>query len=213
MKSRKSSRRNIITIIPTIGIISFVGLYIFSSTLYPGGTQVDLSSVGFDWVNNYWCNLMSASGMNGLPNRARPYSILATIILCISLMVFFVQFAEEYSKNIFWKRTIELSGIISMTFATFVFTRHHDMMIIVASGFGLVTVVGIIREIYLSKLRNYKMSGIFCIFLLGINNYIYYSKYLIEALPLLQKFTFVVVLTWIVGLNFKVTRNIIYKGS
>ena len=63
--------------------------------------------------------------MNGVPNRARPYSIIALIILCLSLMTFFVQFAELYSKDLVWKRIIKISGVLSMTFAMFIFTDYH----------------------------------------------------------------------------------------
>jgi hypothetical protein len=182
-------------------------LYIYSSTLYPGGSQANLHSEGFDWINNYWCNLMNENGMNGQPNPARPISILAMIILCISLMFFFIQFAEAYSKSKIWKRIIKICGIISMVFSILIFTKYHDLMTIFSSLFGLFVVIGIIRGIYQNKMPIYQTSGVFCVLLLGINNYIYYTENYIEILPLLQKNTFAIVLTWIIGLNNKLIRS------
>ena len=192
---------------PIVGILIFTGLYVFSSLLYPGGSQVDLDAEGFDWVNNYWCNLTNKKGMNGQLNPARPYAILAMTILCFSLIFFFIQFANAYCKNRKWKSIIKMTGVISMSFALFVFTKYHDVITMLSSFFGLFTVIGIIREVYLSKMVRYKYFGVLCIVLLVINNCIYYSKYFIEVLPLLQKVTFVIVLIWIGALNVKMRKS------
>ena len=207
MIKKKGSQYQIANLIPIIGIVIFVGLYIFSSTLYPGGSQANLNSEGFDWINNYWCNLMNEKGMNGQPNPAKPYSIIAMIILCLSLMFFFIQFAQIYSKSKIWKRIIKTSGIISMSFAILIFTKYHDLMTTLSSIFGLFVVIGIIRETYKSKLSIYKITGVICILILGLNNYIYYTQQFIEILPLLQKITFAIVLLWIIGLNFKINKK------
>ena len=207
MIKKKGSQYQIANFIPVIGIVIFVGLYIFSSTLYPGGSQANLNSEGFDWINNYWCNLMNEKGMNGQPNPAKPYSIIAMIILCLSLMFFFIQFAQIYSKSKIWKRIIKTSGIISMSFAILIFTKYHDLMTTLSSIFGLFVVIGIIREIYKSKLSIYKITGVICILILGLNNYIYYTQQFIEVLPLLQKITFAIVLLWISGLNFEINKK------
>lgn len=160
----------------TIGILIFVGLYIYSSKLYPGGSQADLNSIGFDWINNYWCNLMNEAGMNGQPNPAKPFAISAMIILCTSLAIFFIQFAKKLAKSRFWKFTIQISGILTMIFAILIFTKYHDLMTTLSSIFGVIVVVGIIWEIYKSKIAIFRSSGIVCIILLALNNYIYYSE-------------------------------------
>jgi len=193
--------------IPITGMVLFACLFIFSSTLYPGGSQADLQSVGFDWVHNYWCNLMNDTGMNGQMNPARPFAIVAMTVLCFSLMVFFIQFSNSFAKSAFWKPTIKISGVISMSLAALIFTDYHDLMTILSSIFGLVVVIGIIWEVYKSKLSGFKLTGGFCILLLGVNNYIYYSEHFLELLPLIQKITFAIVLGWIDALNFKMTEN------
>lgn len=207
MFQRKGNTSQIANLIPIIGIVTFVGLYMFSSTLYPGGSQANLNADGFDWVHNYWCNLMNKKGMNGQPNPARPYSILAMIILCASLMVFSVQFAQTYSKSSLWNGIIKTSGITSMSFAMLFFTKYHDLMTTLSSIFGLFLVVGIIREIYKSELTIYKISGVICMLVIALNNYIYYTHHFMEALPLLQKITFAIVLFWIMGLNYEINKK------
>lgn len=85
--------------IPVLGIICFACLYYYASTLYPGGSQADLHSDGFDWVHNYWCNLMNEKGGNGQINTARRMAIFAMMLLCVSLSVFFVQFAQFFTTD------------------------------------------------------------------------------------------------------------------
>lgn len=196
-----------INAIPFIGIGLFVLLYIYAATLYPGGSQENLQSEGFDWVHNYWCNLMNEEGMNEQHNPARPFAIAAMIILCSSLATFFIQFAQTFSKTSLWRKLILYCGSISMVFAILIFTPLHDLMTTISSVFGLVVVIGIIKEIYASSLTFYKFTGIFCIALLAANNYIYYTKNGIEGLPLLQKITFAIVLLWILGLNLEVRKR------
>ena len=205
---RQRVYKSIIGFLPTLGILIFGGLYVYSSSLYPGGSQADLCSEGFDWVHNYWCNLMNIQGMNGQLNPARPFAIFAMVVLCISLMLFFIRFAKNQSTSHFWKISIQLCGVISMVFAMFVFTAYHDLMTILSSVFGVIVVIGISWEVYKSKMHFFKLSGFACILLLGLNNYIYYTQHLIEYLPFIQKATFVLVLVWVMMLNHSLTKKI-----
>jgi len=209
MNSNRRPIQLIINKLIFLGILFFILLFVFSSTLYPGGSQANIDTKGFDWLNNYWCNLTSEKAMNGAVNPARVYSISAMIILCLSLMLFFLQFAETFSKNSFLKNTIKVSGILSMSFAIFIFTPYHDLMTIVSSFFGLFVVLGISIEIYKhSSLMKFQISGFLCLLLLGLNNYIYYSQQAIAYLPFLQKITLLIVILWIIGLNYEVRTRI-----
>ncbi|WP_168194544.1 hypothetical protein [Antarcticibacterium arcticum] len=189
-------------IFPTLGILIFGALYAYSSTLYPGGSQANINSEGFDWVHNYWCDLMNENGMNLEPNPASPVAVSAMMILCISLMSLFIRFAGNFANHPVWKKVIMICGTISMICAILVFTRYHSVMIAVSSLFGLFTLVGIIFEVYNSNLKALKFGGLFCILLLAVNNYIYYSREWVEILPLLQKITFALVLLWLIGINY-----------
>ena len=141
--------------------------------------------------------------MNGLENPARPIAISAMIILCSSLALFFFQFAQHFVHSRVWKAIIQISGTLSMIAAVLIFTEFHDIMTTISSIFGVLVVVGVIQTIYKSDLTFFKVSGIVCVLLLGVNNLIYYSGIFINFLPLIQKITFILVLAWIVGLNLK----------
>ena len=199
--NRRPINNKLVHSIPTIGFVLYLILYFISASKYPGGSQANSSTKGFDWVNNYWCNLLNEVAINGMPNPARPYAILGMTILCLSMIAFFYKFAVRNSKNKYWKTAIIVCGTLSMVCAMFLFTNYHDLMTSFSSIFGAVAVIGLIQIILRSGQKSYIISGAFCILLLACNNYIYYSHYLIEFLPLLQKITFIMVLLWVAMLD------------
>lgn len=201
------STKDVLTLLPTLGILIFMGLYVYATTLYLGGSQADINSLGYDWRNNYWCNLMSVNGMNGLENPARPISLIAMVILCSSMTLFFFQFANYFEKNRNWKMTIKIAGAIAMLSAVFIFTRFHDIMTTILSVCGVIGIIGIIRALHKNKMTFFKVSGIICMALVGIMNLFYYDENLIRHLPLTQITAFVLILAWTVGLNFKMTKK------
>lgn len=172
----------LIDYLPTIGILIFVGLYIYSTTLYPGGSQVDSNSIGFDWINNYWCTMFHLKAINGQPNPARPFSIAGMIVLWVSLLMFFYMFSETLSTNQIWERLFKISGTISLIFASLLFTKLHDFVTSFSSIIGLITLIGIILGVAKSNLNLYKITGIACMIILLINNYIYYTRQFIYSL-------------------------------
>ena len=197
----------LLTLLPTFGILIFIGLSVYAASLYPGGSQADINSVGFDWVNNYWCNLMLENALNGQENPARPIAILAMIILCSSVTLNYFYFATIFEKNRIWKMIIKISGTLSMLSAVFIFTTYHDIMTTLLSVFGALGIIGIIRTLHKNNMTLFKITGIFCMILVGMNNLYYYSENLIEYLPIIQKITFILILAWIIGLNLKMKKK------
>lgn len=193
--------------LPTICIFLFAVIYYYSSTLYPGGSQADLTTPGFDWVHNYWSDLMNETGRNEQPNPAEPFAITAMVMMCLGLMIFFIQFAAKFTKHRVWRYLIQISGTLAMIFAILTFTPYHALMIALSSFFGLFVLVGIIREVYNSDMMLMKIGGVISVLLLIINNYIYFSRNFVELLPLLQKITFAFVLIWFIGLNAELVKR------
>ncbi|WP_282135546.1 hypothetical protein [Seonamhaeicola maritimus] len=203
--------KGILKFLPTIGILLFIGIYIYASKLYPGGSQADLSSMGFDWSNNYWCNLMREEGLNGIQNKARPVAAIGITILISSMIVFFFQFANYFEKNRIWKMTIKITGALAMISAAFIFTKYHDIMTTILSICGTVVIIGMIRALHKNQLTLMKVMGIFCIVIIGLNNFFYYNKDLIQYSPLVQKGVFIMILTWTIVLNFIINRKNVPK--
>lgn len=187
--------------LPMIGIFAYVLLYIVATILYPGGSSVYPNSIGFDWSNNYWCHLISDNAINGQINIAQPYALVGMIILGMSLGFFFYQFPLYFKVKPPWETIIPISGIAGSFFSMLILSNYHDLMAVIASLFGMISIIGIFFGLRKYKLIYFIWSGIFCIFLILLNGYIYFTENYIIWLPIIQKVTFAVVLLWIVCLN------------
>lgn len=190
-------------LLPTFGILIFIALYIYSASIYPGGSPMEPNSVGYDWLNNLWCNLMSETAINGDKNPASQVSILAAVVLGFSMIVFFFQFAKYFVKNRIISIVIKTTGVLSMLSATLIFTKYHDIMTTVLSVCGLFGILSILRTLHLNRMTFFEVIGIGCLIVIALNNFFYYRVELNEYLPIVQLIDFVLVLGWTIALNFK----------
>jgi len=192
---------------PIIGTILFLLLYFVSALYYPGGSQVDKNSVGFSWLNNYWCNLLNEKAINGQSNTAQPIALTAMFILCATLTLFWVQFPKYTSINKAYKLTIQISGALAMLIGILLFTKYdHDLITNLASVFGLIATTGTFIGLFKNRWTMLFCFGLLNILLVVINNILYYNKDLIFYLPIFQKITFMTFLIWICLISFKIYR-------
>ncbi|MDZ4679683.1 MAG: hypothetical protein SH848_11090 [Saprospiraceae bacterium] len=211
MKQRKIKQFWVLT--PVFGILLFAPLYLAATWYYPGGSQIDQHSTGFSWINNYWCNLLNEYAINGQHNGGRPIALTGMVTLCLSLSLFWYLFPRYIHFGIQARVIIQLSGTLSMMIAIFLFTNFHDAITYVASFIGLIAVTGTFIGLYKIKWFGLFGFGILNMLLVGLNNYLYYTKGMIIYLPVIQKITFVSFLLWIcwinVGLYRKTERELI----
>ncbi|MDX2360134.1 MAG: hypothetical protein QNK23_04975 [Crocinitomicaceae bacterium] len=187
--------------LPIIGILSYVVLYIIAAKLYPGGSIVYPDSIGFDWSNNYWCNLIGDNSMNGQVNIAQPYALIGMIVLGISLGIFFYQYPRYFKLKSPWNSIVPISGITGSFFSMLIMSDYHDLTAVLAAVFGALSIVGIFLGLRNTGLTYFIWTGILCILLIALNGYIYFSKNHIIWLPIIQKITFAAVLLWVMCLN------------
>lgn len=183
-------------LIPMSGIIAYVILYLIATFYYPGGSSFDRAHEGFDWVNNYWCDLVSRRAKNGMPNPARNIAMTGMVLLFASLGVFWYYlpvFFREKRMNRILIRTI---GIVAMAILLFITTPFHDLMIAIGGGLSAIPVSGVMRELYANRWYKLFVLGTVCMVLIGLNFLIYLSNWGIEWLPLIQKITFAAMLAW-----------------
>ena len=193
--------------LPTVGILIFIGLYIYATGFYPGGSHANINSSGFEWRNNHWCNLMAEQSVNGQENPARPIAIFALVILCASMILFFIKFADHFEKNKNWNMIIKVAGTVAMLSAIFIFTPFHDILTTLLSIGGIIVIIGMIRALHYNKLTTFKVIGILSIAIISINNLYYYNETLTGYSPLIQKAGFILILVWTIGLNVKMNSK------
>lgn len=164
---------------------------------------VDIHSTTFSWINNYWCDLIWPTNYRNENNPAAWIAIPAMFILCTGLGILFYEFPVRYQANEFLKYIIRIFGISAMVLAALLFTPLHDIVIPLASlcaGIALIAVFIVLSRNQSMGLFNF---GLFCMFLLFLNNLIYYSGSgaWLYYLPLLQKISIFIVLIWIVAVD------------
>lgn len=201
-------RKNIWVLTPIFGTVIFVVLYILAAIVYPGGSQVDKNSIGFSWINNYWCNLLNDNAINGQHNPAKPIAMTGMFVLCLTLIFFWFLFPRHINIGKPTKIVIQVSGTLAMTIAFFLFTNiNHDLLTNLASIFGLVAMVGTFIGLYKTKWHGLFIFGLLNILLVGLNNYVYYNKGLIIYLPVIQKISFVTFLFWVCCIDINLYRR------
>ena len=194
-------------LLPAGGICAYFALYVVAAALYPGGSQADKASVGFSWLHNYWCNLLNADAINGQPNAAQSVALAAMGVLCVSLIVFWCYLPQLFAFSTRGAAIIRATGILSMVSAGFIFTEYHDLVINIAGLLGLIALTGTFVGLYKARLANYFWVGVLCVLLMVVNNYVYYTKHFLCFLPVIQKITLIVVLSWISSLSVKMYRT------
>lgn len=182
---------------PSFGAFLFICLYFTATLYYPGGSQANINSKGFSWVNNYWCNLLNENAMNGQHNSARPIAMAAMLILSLTLAIFWYIFPRQVEFNKNSRLTIQISGVISMAIGLFLFTNFHDSIVNVASFFGIIATIGTFIGLYKLKWGKLFWLGILSLILVILNNILYYGNGLKLYLPVVQKITFLYFLLWI----------------
>ena len=206
--------KSIYVLIPIFGTVIFLLLYIIATLLYPGGSQVDKNSIGFSWINNYWCNLLNKNAINGQFNPAKPVALTGMFILCLTLTFFWFIFPKQINVGKSLKLIIQISGALAMIVAFFLFTSiNHDIITNLASSFGAIATVGTFIGLYKNNCRRLFFFGLFNILLVVLNNYVYYNKDLIIYLPVVQKITFATFLLWICCIDVTLYRYQVVKDK
>lgn len=194
----------------TYAIVLFIVLFLISTVFYTGGSSVDVTSTTFSWIHNYWCDLIWPTGYRGESNSASWLAIPAMFILCIGISILFYTFPAVYKTNALWTKIIRIFGTSSMILAALLFTPLHDIVIPMASLCALVALVGIFIVLHQNKSTRLFNFGLFCMFLLLLNNLIYYfgTEDWLYYLPILQKVSIFIVLLWVIAVDLSKTSTI-----
>ncbi len=204
-----SSRSRILILLPILGIIIYSGLYYLATIYYPGGSAFDEKAMGFSWTKNYWCNLLYDRALNGQPNTAKPLALTAMAVLSLSLGLFWWLFPAYTALSHRLKLLIRIAGILAMLTGSLLFTRwEHDLIINIASFFGLIALGGTFAGLYKNGWKKLFYAGLIILPLIGLNNFCYYNPDFIHLLPIIQKITFAYFLIWIIWIQVKIFRGL-----
>ncbi len=93
-------------------ILAFLALTTLGMFIYPGGTNTDTTSPGYQFFTNFFSDLGRTVAHNGTPN---PFSVLFTIAMTSSgagLALFFVSFARFFTQPVL-RRIFAIFGTLA----------------------------------------------------------------------------------------------------
>jgi hypothetical protein len=187
---------------------------VIAALLYPGGSGADKTAMGYNWANNYWCNLLSEKAINGQINAARPVAVTAMFILCLSLSSFWILFPALTQLKKYHKLLIQVAGTVCMLTSFLLLTRiDHDLAINTSSAFGLIAMLGTLIALYQLNWKWLFAIGLLDLLLAALNNYLYHSNEMMY-LPVVQKISFLSFLIWFsfISINlYQRTAGIVQK--
>lgn len=197
-----------ILLLPSFSIIIFLVLYIYAASLYPGGSKADKQAIGFSWRHNYWCDLFDSSAQNGMMSNARPYAIVAMIILCAGFAYLFYLVPQLFDFQDTKLRWLQVTGILTAAIAVLIFTPLHGYVIHVAGLFGAIALSLTFYFLYQSNYHFLFYFGLICLTLCVVNFIIYDTGWGLYYLPVFQKFTFLIFFLWAIGLNVAILKTV-----
>lgn len=195
-----------------LGIIIAMALLFVATLYYPGGSQRSTTSIGYDWRNNYLCNLFSANAVNGAPNTARPWAVAGMLFLSASFGLFFFGFSSKIPAAGAAK-VVRYCGVGAMIFAFLVVTPYHDPMVTVAGTLALISMFYVTVFIFKSRLHLFKVLSVVCLLVFYCCNYIYYTRNYLDILPVMQKVLFALAITWVLSLQYFTTSADFQPGK
>lgn len=192
--------------IPIFGISAYAILFVYSASMYPGGSRIRPTQIGFDWIHNYWCDLMGKLSFDGQKNTSRPSAIIAWLCVCVSILLIFWKSVEvffpEGKLNIVFKITSVLAAVIG----AMAFTDYHDIIVALCFPFGAITAVGLTIGLLKSELVFFKYTVWICLVLLSVSFFMYFTNIGLHLLGVTQKITLAVVMAWLVAFHMSLFR-------
>lgn len=190
-------------LLPTFFLLLFIILFIFATEAYPGGSYLHPTEKGYNWNQNYICNLLGDYALNGMRNDAVALAKTALFFLCFGIGSFFLLFTQVFEIRKFWRVFTQISGLLSMICGFFMYTPYHDAVLNLSAVFGFIAIAGTLSA--LRRINAYPLFwlGILVISLICLNAFIYYTSSHSEHLPLLQKITLVALLLWFGSINIR----------
>jgi len=180
-------------------IISMIFLLI-AIIIYPGGTYQNKNSIGFDWTENYLCNLFETKALNGEQNTSLIWAYIGMFFYSISCGIFFVNMSkkipEKVSANI-----IKYTGILTMPFTFMIVTPFHDLMLTISNILFWTCITWITVFMFRTRHHYLKLYCILCILIFYYAVYIHTSNNW-TLLPIVAKVNTISTILLILGLEY-----------
>ena len=201
MRVRNKPYHRLLNFLTPVCFLLFVIMFFYGASLYPGGSYRYPLNEGYDMVNNYICNLMGTTALNGSPNPGRTVSIVSWVALGTGVGFFFYHQSSSFKLSRTLQKIIRLSGVLSMVFILLMFTDWHDTVLSISGIIGSFSIATLLVSLWKEKKLYLFFFGVISLILLLYNALSYFTFFHIETLPLIQKITLICMMLWFLILN------------
>lgn len=198
-----------VLLLPSFGFLVFVLLFLLASFHYPGGSIFDKSTTGFDWIYNFWCDLMRSPAYNGMMNSYKSIGVSAMFVLCSSFIGLFILFPRLFPVHHYTHFTRILTCLDIMVCA-FVFTSYHEQIIWIGGILSIIPISWTFYHLYINREWLLLYTGtivasllILCFVLFALDR-----MWFLLPLPLIEKFALLALLLWAMLVNHRIARTL-----
>ncbi len=196
------------TYFPIVGLVGFLVLFVIATTLYPGGSLYDMNAKGHSYIHNYICDLMSLNLPEGTVNRARPYAVVAHLLLSFGMVSFFYILPEIFDRWNTNTRLVRILGMLTMTIFVFMYSSYHDTVVFITGIIGCAALIPFFIELYsYQRYKGMQVLAYICAILSILVFISYETKIGSYYTPLLQKITFVFDAIWVIWVSIIVSSK------
>lgn len=96
-----------------ISVATFLSLEGAAMALYPGGTWLDRSARGHDFLRNFFCDLLAGVALNGAPNPGAPFATAALLTLPAGLASFWLIVPRLFARRARLGAAVRALGLMS----------------------------------------------------------------------------------------------------
>lgn len=168
-----------------VGIICTLVFMAIAMLQYPGGTYLDVTTVGYDWTQNFISNLFKEKALNGAENSAQYWAFAGMFFYAFTCALFFIHTAKKI-PNSTAANFVKYTGILTMPCILMVATPFHDLMLAVSNYLFWACIIAI--TVYLLKSKSYLLAfyALLCILIFYYATYLYIAQSW-ETLVIVQK--------------------------
>ncbi|HEY8942846.1 MAG TPA: hypothetical protein VIM73_01235 [Polyangiaceae bacterium] len=183
---------------------------------YPGGSHFDTFTPGYDFLRNFWCDLLREPAIDGRPNPTAPrYAQVAMWALGVGLVPFFLALADLSGGSARTRKIIRglgLAGIAGMLGVALLpssdYPTLHGLLVTTAGPLGIgAALAGFIAAVRARTLDRLSLHlGLATLSLASLNVLQYAREFYFDVppsplLPTVQKFVTLTLLAWMLALG------------
>ena len=198
----RGSQWKFLPFVPIIGLVAYVLLFVVAAGKYGGSQDV------YTWTEHLFCDLMKQFSSSGFENGARTIAIIGNSFLFIGMAVFFYILPSKFNSYNWRLKTVQILGVTSMSIFLFLFSVHHDTVVLISGILGTVLVYLLIKEYYFQFTIQKSGFAIFCLMLSIVFFLLYQFRLWEDYLPIVQRTAFVLDSSWVALTCLSIAKDI-----